>query len=85
MKKSKRGIFYKIPKKKKTETEIFAFWVITFKQNMIQTCSAPQNDRWNLSFVKYSSWQKNDWKVIYQSQILVISLYLSIPTYLVII
>ena len=34
------------------EMEIFAFWGITFELNMIQAYSAPQNDRWNLSFVK---------------------------------
>ena len=32
---------------------MFAFCVITFKPIKIQTCSAPQNDRLNLSFVKY--------------------------------
>ena len=29
-----------------------AFWVITFEPIMIQTCSAPQNDRLKFSFVK---------------------------------
>ena len=38
--------------KKKTEREIFAFCVITFEASMIWTCSAPQNDRLNFSFVK---------------------------------
>ena len=37
---------------KKTELEIFAFCVITFEPIKIQTCSAPQKDRLNLSFVK---------------------------------
>ena len=32
--------------------EIFAFCVITFEPIKIQTCSAPQKDRLNLSFVK---------------------------------
>ena len=32
--------------------EIFAFCVITFEPIEVQTCSAPQNDRLNLSFVK---------------------------------
>ena len=32
----------------------FAFCVITFEPIMIQTCSAPQNDRLNFSFVKYT-------------------------------
>ena len=30
----------------------FAFYVITFEPIEIQTCSAPQNDRLNFSFVK---------------------------------
>ena len=33
--------------------EIIAFCVITFEPIKIKTCSAPQNDRLNLSFVKY--------------------------------
>ena len=47
---------------------------------MIQTCSAPQNDRWNLSFVKDTHvigkkmTGKGRKTAIYQSQILVISL-----------
>ena len=32
--------------------EIFAFCVITVEPIKIQTCSAPQNDHLNLSFVK---------------------------------
>ena len=31
---------------------MFAFCVITFETIKIPTCSAPQNDRLNLSFVK---------------------------------
>ena len=31
---------------------VFAFCVINFEPIKIQTCSAPQNDRLNLSFVK---------------------------------
>ena len=34
-------------------TSSFAFYVITFEPIEVQTCSAPQNDRLNLSFVKY--------------------------------
>ena len=34
------------------EMEIFAVCVITFEPIKIQTCSSPQNDRLNLSFVK---------------------------------
>ena len=34
------------------EMEIFAVYVITFEPIRIQTCSSPQNDRLNLSFVK---------------------------------
>ena len=37
---------------KNPETEIFVFCVMTFDPITIQTCSAPQNDRLNLSFVK---------------------------------
>ena len=36
----------------KTKIEIIAFCVITFEPIKIKTCSAPQNDRLNLSFVK---------------------------------
>ena len=32
-------------------TAVFAFCVITFEPIEVQTCSAPQNDRLNLSFV----------------------------------
>ena len=31
----------------------FAFWVIIFEQIKIQTCLPPENERLNLSFVKY--------------------------------
>ena len=43
-------LWYKMAKKK--EAEIFAFCVITFEPIKIKTCSAPQNDRLNFSFVK---------------------------------
>ena len=33
--------------------EKIAFCVITFEPIKVKTCSAPQNDRLNLSFVKY--------------------------------
>ena len=39
-------------KHKNRELEMFAFCVITSEQIKIQTCSAPQSDRLNLSFVK---------------------------------
>ena len=39
---------------KQQEMEIFALCVITFEPIKNQTCSAPQNDRLNLSFVKDS-------------------------------
>ena len=39
--------------KKKLEREIFVFFVITFEPTKIMTCLAPQNDRLNLSLVKY--------------------------------
>ena len=55
----KWGLFYKITKIWKTE--IFAFCIITFEPIKIQTCSAPQNDRQNLSFVKDIN---VDWKKI---------------------
>ena len=64
---------------KNSETEIFAFCVITFES--IQTRLAPQNDRLNLSFVKYiyangGKLARNGRKTaICQSQILVNSLY----------
>ena len=38
--------------RKNPETEIFVFCVITFEPIDVQTHSAPQNDRLNLSFVK---------------------------------
>jgi hypothetical protein len=38
--------------KKKAQMEIFVFCVIAFERIKIQTCSAPQNDRLNFSFVK---------------------------------
>ena len=34
------------------DKEIFAFYVITFEPIEVQTRSAPQNDRLNLSFLK---------------------------------
>ena len=37
----------------KKKMEIIAFCVITFEPIKVKTCSAPQNDRLNLSFVKY--------------------------------
>ena len=52
------------PQRRKTETKpdtyskdrmfvtSFAFCVITFEPIEVQTCSAPQNDRQNLGFVK---------------------------------
>ena len=42
-------------------TSSFAFYIIIFEPIAVQICSAPQNDRLNLSFVKYSyqgSYQK---------------------------
>ena len=37
---------------KKKETEILTFYGITVESIKVQKCSAPQNDRLNLSFVK---------------------------------
>jgi hypothetical protein len=67
--------------KSKKKQEIFAFCVITFEPIEIQTRSAPQNDRLNLSFVKdlhlvFEKMARNGRKTaIYLSQILVNSLY----------
>ena len=38
--------------RKKPETELFAFWIITFEPIKTKTCLAPQSDGLNLSFVK---------------------------------
>ena len=54
LKKINRNIFtsFFLQNCKKTETEINAFCVINFEQIEVQTHSAPQNHRLNLSFVK---------------------------------
>ena len=65
---------YKISKNRKRK--FFAFWTITREPIKIQTHSASQNDRQNLSFVKntYGNAKKMAGKggkvVIYESQIL---------------
>ena len=41
------------PKLKKMEVEKFVFYVVAFDSIKIQTPLVPQNDRHNLSFVKY--------------------------------
>ena len=46
------------------EMEIFAFCVITFEPNKIQTIQAPQNDRLNLSFVKDNLLVGKKWPVM---------------------
>ena len=52
---------YFLQNNKNPEMELFAFCVIIFEPIEVQTHSAPQNDRLNLSFVKDTcSWQKND-------------------------
>ena len=72
-----------VQNRKKKEIEIFAFCVITFEPIKIQTCLAPQNDSLNLSFVKNinvvgETMARNGYLMaIYESQILVISLYVS--------
>ena len=48
----KTQMFDSIQNHKITDMEIFAFCVITFEPIKVKTCSAPQNDRLNLSFVK---------------------------------
>ena len=45
-------VFEQNCKKKKMEMEIFAFYILTFEPIISKTCSAPQNDCHNLSFVK---------------------------------
>ena len=60
--------------------DVFVFCVITVVPFMIQTCSTPQNDHLNLSFVKYfhivcTKMTRNCRKMaIYQVQILMINL-----------
>ena len=52
---------------KKKEVEIFAFFVITFTPIIIQTCSTPQNDLQNLSFVKDEHTYGKNWpEVVFQ-------------------
>ena len=53
-------------KLQKMEMEMFAFCVITFEPIKIQNCSAPQNDRLNLSFMKrlYSLFERNTSKIL---------------------
>ena len=48
----KTQMFDFVQNHKKMEMEIFAFCVITFEKIEVRTCSAPHNDRLNLSFVK---------------------------------
>ena len=38
--------------RKKSETELFAFWIITLEPIKTKTCLAPQSDCLNLSFDK---------------------------------
>ena len=52
--KTVHGLFFFLQNHKNPETEIFASCDITFEPIKIQTCSAPQNDRLNFSFVKDS-------------------------------
>ena len=62
--------------------EIFAFYAIAIEPIKVQTHSASQNDRLNLSFVKdtYGNAEKMARKggkmVIYESQILGLTLYI---------
>ena len=48
----KRKWFF-LQNRKKREMEMLAFCVSTFEPIKIQTCSAPQNNYLNLSFVIY--------------------------------
>jgi hypothetical protein len=54
---------------KKKEMEIFAFCVLTFEPIISKTCSAPQNDCHNLSFVKDEHTYGKKWseKVVQRS------------------
>ena len=59
----KRKLFF-LQNRTKMKMEIIAFCVITFGPIKVKTCSAPQNDHLNLSFVKDSyadggKWSKN--------------------------
>ena len=62
--------------------ELLVFYAIAIEPIKVQTCSASQNDRLNLSFVKdtYDNAEKmakNGGKmVIYESQILGLTLYI---------
>ena len=51
--KNSTGILFFLQNRTKTKIEIVAFCVITFEPIKVKTWSAPQNDRLNLSFVKY--------------------------------
>ena len=51
LQKTKTSDFEQICKIK--EMEIFAFCVLTFEPIEVQTCSVPQNDHLNFSFVKH--------------------------------
>ena len=70
-----------LTKLQKRKIKIFAFFVLTYEPIMIEIHSAPQNDHPNLSFVKdnYVAGKKSprngSKSTIFQSQILVISLY----------
>ena len=61
--------------------EILAFYAIAIEPIKVQTCSASQNDRLNLSFVKDTNGnvekmaRKGGKTVIYESQILRLTLY----------
>ena len=75
--------FFFVQNRSKMKMEKIAFCVITFEQIKMQTNSAPQNDRLNFSFVKdihvvgQQITRKGRKTAIYQSQILVISLYIN--------
>ena len=51
--KTLHGLFFFLQNRTKMKMEIIAFCVLTFGPIKVKTCSAPQNDRLNLSFVKY--------------------------------
>ena len=60
--------------------EIIAFCVITFGPIKVKTCSAPQNDRLNLSFVKYIHVDGEIWLEMVVKQLLVSLLTFETPS-----
>ena len=51
--KTVHGSFFFLQNRTKNKMEIIAFCVITFGPIKVKTCSVPQNDGLNFSFVKH--------------------------------